>query len=218
MSLNTVNVIAIDEEKLKFRVSVSFDANVVAQNQGTYKFLLPAPTNIANSDHYNQCTVKCNGFSAYCDGIVDPVWRSTAAVGRKTAAIDLVLDVPSSQTSRTVNSVAADNLVGRTDLGGYKDMLFLEIVSVGGGGGQFYAPGNTAGGAAPGGGGQSVAWMGKSDSDAILCGNPFGKTLTIQTFHAHSDKIPLWLASFAGGAADLGFYAYSFDITMVPNQ
>ena len=207
MSLNTVNVIAIDEEKLKFRVSVSFDAVVIAQGQGTYKFLLPAPTNIANSDHYNQCTVKCAGFAAYCDGVADPVWTSTGAL-HKTAALELTLDIPSSQTSRTVNLVASDNLVGRTDLGGYKEMIFLDCITVGANNGADYALAK----------GGASCWRGKSDSDAILCGNPFGKTLTIQTFHAHSDKIPLWLASFAGGAADIGFYAYSFDIVMVPNQ
>ena len=209
MSLNTVNVIAIDEEKLKFRVSVSFDAVVIAQGQGTYKFLLPAPTNIANSDHYNQCTVKCAGFAAYCDsGVADPVWTSALAL-HKTAALELTLDIPSSQTSRTVNLVASDNLVGRTDLGGYKEMIFLDCITVGANNGADYALSK----------GVASCWRGKSDSDAILCGNPFGKTLTIRNVDPIIDST-LWLASFAAGvgAPDLGFYIYQFDITMVPNQ
>ena len=208
MSLNTVNVIAIDEEKLKFRVSVSFSAPNIAQGQGTYKFLLPAPTNIANSDHYNQCTVKCVGFAAYCDGVADPVWTSTGAL-HKTAALELTLDIPSSQTSRTVNLVASDNLVGRTDLGGYKEMIFLDCITVGANNGADYALAK----------GGASCWRGKSDSDAILCGNPFGKTLTIRNVDPIIDST-LWLASFAAGvgAPDLGFYIYQFDITMVPNQ
>ena len=213
MSLNTVNVIAIDEEKLKFRVSVSFDAVVIAQGQGTYKFLLPAPTNIANSDHYNQCTIKCTGFAAYCGvAVVDPVWTSTGAL-HKSAAIEIVLDIPSSQTSRTANVLAATNLVGTTDLGGYKEMLFMECVSIGGGNGVDYALANAAGG-----GGVAACWRGKSEGQAILCGNPFGKSLTIRNVDPIID-IPLWLQAMGvANGPDLGLYIYSFDITMVPNQ
>ena len=209
MSLNTVNVIAIDEEKLKFRVSVSFDANLIAQGQGTYKFLLPAPTNIANSDHYNQCTIKCNGFAAYCGAVVgDPVWTSSNIL-HKSAALEITLDIPSSQTSRTTNVLAATNLVGNTDLGGYKEMLFLDCITVGGNNGADYALAK----------GGASCWRGKSDSEAILCGNPFGKSLTIRNVDPMIDDT-LWLVSFAAGAnsPDLGFYIYSFDITMVPNQ
>jgi hypothetical protein len=212
MSLNTVNVIAIDEEKLKFRVSVSFSAPNIAQGQGTYKFLLPAPTNIANSDHYNQCTVKCAGFAAYCDGVADPVWTSTAAL-HKSAAIELTLDIPSSQTSRTTNVLAATNLVGNTDLGGYKEMIFLDCISIGGGNGVDYALANAAGG-----GGIAACWRGKSDTQPILCGNPFGKSLTIRNVDPIIDA-PLWLQAMgAANGADLGLYIYQFDIVMVPNN
>jgi hypothetical protein len=209
MSLNTVNVIAIDEEKLKFRVSVSFSAPDIAQGKGTYKFLLPAPTNIANSDHYNQCTVKCAGFAAYCGAAVgDPVWTSTGAL-HKSAAIELTLDIPSSQTSRTTNVLAATNLVGNTDLGGFKEMVFLDCITVGANNGADYALAK----------GGASCWRGKSDSEPILCGNPFGKSLTIRNVDPIIDST-LWLASFAAGVngADLGLYIYQFDIVMVPNQ
>lgn len=208
MSLNTVNVIAIDEEKLKFRVSVSFAAPNIAQGQGTYKFLLPAPTNIANSDHYNQCTIKCNGFAAYCGvATADPVWTSTGAL-HKSAALEITLDIPSSQTSRTVNVLAATNLVGSTDLGGYKEMLFLDCISVGGNNGADYGLIK----------GVASCWRGKSDGEPILCGNPFGKSLTIRNVDPIIDE-PLWLqANGAANGADLGFYIYSFDIVMIPNN
>jgi hypothetical protein len=138
----------------------------------------------------------------------DPVWTSTGAL-HKSAAIELTLDIPSSQTSRTTNVLAATNLVGNTDLGGFKEMVFLDCITVGANNGADYALAK----------GGASCWRGKSDSEPILCGNPFGKSLTIRNVDPIIDST-LWLASFAAGVngADLGLYIYQFDIVMVPNQ
>tara|TARA_R110000764_G_scaffold187908_2_gene273298 strand:+ start:49 stop:678 length:630 start_codon:yes stop_codon:yes gene_type:complete len=208
MSLNTVNVIAIDEERLKFRVTVSFFAPALAQNQGEYKFLLPAPTSFANSHEYNSCIITCGGFQAYTLLINDPCWTNSVALD-KIGTIDLQLDIPSSQTSTTTNLVAADDRVGNTRLGGYRELLMLDIKSVGDNNGTVVLQGSTA------------AWNGKSENQPILCGNPFGQTLTIRNNNPITDSLVWLVANAAGGGAggaDLGCYIYSFDITMVPNN
>lgn len=205
--LNTVNVFSIDEEKLKFRVTVAFSAGNLAQDSGEYKFLLPIPTSIANSDHYHSCIIDCNGFQAYClGGTGDPTWTSAAALA-KVGTLELHLDIPCSQTSTTISTTAASSGVGNTSIGGYRELTFLDCHSVGDGAGNVAI------------GGRSAAWTGKSTSDAILCGNPFGKTITIRNTDPITDD-RVWLVTAAGGAggADIGQYIYSFDITMVKNR
>ena len=68
-------------------------------------------------------------------------------------------------------------------------------------------------------GGRTAVWNGASPARPIICGNPFGKTITIRNHDPMSDD-RCYLVSFAAGAgsADVGHYVYSFDITMVPNK
>ena len=208
--INTVNVLAIDEEKLKFRVTVSFSAPNIAQNSGEYKFLLPIPTAIGNNEDYNSCVIDCNGFTSYALGATaDPTWSVDIGGGVlvKIAALELQLDIPSSQTVTTTNVVAADSGVGNSRVGGYREVLFLECKTVGDGAGNVAL------------GGRSAAWTGISPAKPIKCGNPFGKTITIRNQDPISDDL-VWLVSAAagGGSADLGHYVYSFDVTMIPNN
>lgn len=208
--VNTVNVLAIDEEKLKFRVTATFDAAPIAPNQGEYKFLLPIPTALANSNHYNSCVIECHGFQAYAlGGTADPAWTRGGAAPAliKVGTLELQLDIPSSQSSTTTSLVAAVSGVGNTRLGGYRELLFLDCHSVGDGVGNVAL------------GGRSAAWTGKSTSQPLMCGNPFGKTITIRNHDPISDNL-VWLASAAagGGSADVGNYIYSFDITMIKNN
>ena len=208
MSLNTVNVVSIDEERLKYRVIVSFFAPGITQNQGEYKFLLPIPTFFANSSHYNSCLINCNGFMSYAPGANnDPVWTTSGATS-KVGALVLKFDIPSTQTSITSNIVAADDRVGNSKIGGYRELILLECKSIGAANGAAFALD-----------GQTCSWSGKSESQPVLCGNPFGQTVTITNSDPISDS-PVWLISNGGGAgsADLGSYIYSFDVTMVPNQ
>jgi hypothetical protein len=65
-SINSVNVLAIDEERLKFRVIVGIAAGAgaaVPQVAGRYKVDLPPLTSFGNSNHYNQTTITCDGVS-----------------------------------------------------------------------------------------------------------------------------------------------------------
>ena len=211
--INTVNVLSIDEEKLKFRVTATFDGAGIAQNEGEYKFLLPIPTAIGNNEDYNSCVIECNGFQAYAlGGTADPTFTrgpvgAAPAANIKVGTLELQLDIPSSQTSTTTSLVNAVSGVGNTRLGGYRELLFLECHSVGDGAGNVAL------------GGRSAAWTGKSTSKPIMCGNPFGKTITIRNHDPISDNL-VWLVSAAagGGSPDVGNYIYSFDITMIPNK
>ena len=205
--LNTVNVFSIDEEKLKFRVNVSFSAPQIAQDSGEYKFTLPIPTALTNSHEYNSCLIDCNGFQAYALGaIADPVFTIAGGLV-KVGCMELQLNIPSSQTVTTTNVVAADSGVGNSRIGGYRELLFLECKSIGDGNGNVAL------------GGRSACWTGTSPASPIMCGNPFGQTLTIRNHDPISDD-KVWLVSQAAGVgtADVGHYLYSFDITMVPNR
>ena len=205
--INTVNVLSIDEEKLKFRVTVSFFGQLIAQNQGEYKFLLPIPTSLANSNEYNSCIIECSGFHAYALSTVgDPTWTTSASLS-KVGTLELQLDVPSSQTTTTTSIVAADSGVGNSRVGGYRELIFMECVSIGDNAGAVALGGTTA------------SWRGKSSSTPVLCGNPFGKTISIRNLDPITDEL-VWLVSAATGAGSLdrGCYIYSFEITMVPNK
>jgi hypothetical protein len=205
--INTVNVLAIGEEKLKFRVTATFAAPQLTVDEGEYKFLLPIPTSLTNSHEYNSCVIQCNGFQAYTLGATaDPTWTIPGALG-KVGTIELHLDIPSSQTTTTTSLLATHDGVGNSRVGGYRELIFLDCHSVGDGAGNVVL------------GGRSAAWTGKSTSDPILCGNPFGNTITIRNTDPVSDD-RVWLVSAAGGAGglDIGHYIYSFDITMVKNN
>lgn len=213
--INTVNVLAIDEEKLKFRVTVTISApNVSAfDTQGVYKFQLPIPTAIANSDQYDSCVIDCNGFQAYALGTVaDPTWTvdiPAAAQLKKVGCIELQLDIPSSQTVTSTQFRPLDSGVGENRVGGYREILFLKVDSVGDGNGNVALAGRTA------------VWRGESPAKPIMCGNPFGKTITIRNQDPMSNDRCWLVSSFAGagaGGPDIGHYVYSFDITMVKNK
>ena len=105
---NVVNVVAIDEERLKFRVSIAINAPGVLPRDGTYQVELPVPTFFGNSNEYNSALIKCNGFSAAtAGGTADPVWSvgvpGAARVFAKLGCLDIQLDVPSSQTTTITN-------------------------------------------------------------------------------------------------------------------
>ena len=121
--------------------------------------------------------------------------------------MELQLNIPSSQTVNTTNLLATDSGVGSSRIGGYRELLFLECKSIGDGNGNVAL------------GGRSACWTGTSPASPIMCGNPFGQTLTIRNHDPINDD-KVWLVSQAVGAggADVGQYLYSFDITMVPNR
>ena len=207
--INSVNVFSIDEEKLKFRITASFFAPGVGapSHQGEYSFYLPPPTSLAFDQDYNSCIIECNGIQAYALGnVADPTWTSALALS-KVGSIELQLDIPSSQTITSDSLVPGVAGVGDNKVGGYREILFLDIKTVGDGAGNVALAGRTS------------AWTGISPASPVMCGNPFGKTLKITAHDPISDG-KVWLVSAAAGAnsADVGCYVYSFDITMVPNR
>ena len=207
--INSVNVYSIDEEKLKFRVTASFFAAGVGppSRQGEYTFYLPPPTSLANDQDYNSCIIDCNGLQAYALGnVADPTWTSAAAL-MKVGTLELQLDIPCSQTITSESLLPLVAGVGNNKVGGYREVVFLEVKTVGDGAGNTVLAG------------RSAAWTGNSPAKAIMCGNPFGKTLKIIN-HDPINDAKVWIASAAGGAgsADRGCYVYSFDITMIPNN
>ena len=215
---NVVNVVAIDEERLKFRVSIAIFAPGVLPRNGTYQVELPIPTFFGNSNQYSNALIKCNGFAAYtAGGTADPAWSvgvpGAARQFSKMSCVDIQLDVPSSQPTTITNggavagAVAADRL-GQSRIGGFRELMFLKVVSVGDGNGNVDSAS-----------GRCACWEGRSNSEPLMCGNPFGKVLTITHNFPLNDET-CYLASVAGGVAgpDLGEYCYTFDITMIPNQ
>jgi len=211
--INTVNVLAIDEEKLKFRITVTVSApNVNTYNEGVYKFELPIPTAIGNNEDYNSCVIDCNGFQAYALGnIADPCWSVDIPGGAqriKQGCIELQLDIPSSQTVTSTQSRPIDSGVGNNRVGGYREILFMKVDSVGDGNGNVDSAS-----------GRCAVWNGSSPARPIMCGNPFGKSIIIRNHDPINDS-RCYLVSFAAGAgsADVGHYVYSFDVTMIPNN
>lgn len=210
-SINSVNVLSIDEEKLKFRITVTFSAPNNTINEGVYQFQLPIPTALANNEDYNSCVIDCNGFQAYALGnVADPCWTVDipgAPQRIKMGCVELQLDIPSSQTITSTAARVIDSGVGNNRVGGYREVLFMKVDSVGDGNGNVVLAG------------RSAVWNGSSPARPIICGNPFGKTITIRNHDPINDS-KCYLVSFAAGAgsADVGHYVYSFDVTMVPNK
>tara|TARA_R100000805_G_C3614507_1_gene115701 strand:+ start:434 stop:1051 length:618 start_codon:yes stop_codon:yes gene_type:complete len=203
-SINSVKVFSIDEERLKFRVIASFDANQITQHDGKYGLVLEPPTSFANSDHYQQCEIKLDQFTAAtASGTGDPTWRADGN-NIKVPACIVRLDAPSSQTIEKSCLTAASTNVGDTRIGGFVSVVSLVARDIGDNTGAF-------------GGARARAWQGEGSGDGVKCGNPFGKSLTIQNIDAGTMK-QCFLTSAGAPGADLGFYTYQFTITMIPNK
>ena len=221
---NVVNVVSIDEERLKFRVNIALvnrNGAPGAGTDGTYPVELPIPTFFGNSNEYNSALIKCVGFGALCPGaFADPAWSvgvpGAARQFLKMSAVEIQLDIPSSQSTTITNGGAVagavlGDILGQSRIGGFREVMFLKVVNVGDGNGNFDLAAS----------GRCACWQGTSDSDPLLCGNPFGKVLTITNKFPINDET-CYLASVAGGGGaggvDIGEYCYTFDITMIPNK
>jgi len=220
--INSVNVYSVDEERLKYRVIAGIEANPdgIADNpygQGVYSVNFPIPTVFANSSEYSQCLIKCDLFSGQTDAALnDPTWVGRlAGIGQlvKTPVVEIRLDVPSSQTTTiSVASVVAQDQNGQHQVGGFRQLLPLQIVNVGDTNGATASP-------------SGYAWTGIgsgiSATDPILCANPFGNTVTI-SLRDVAKQMPIWLSSnalvTAGFLSDVGEYFFQFTVTMIPNN
>ena len=216
-SINSVKVLAIDEERLKFRVLVGLDCsagNAVPQRFGTYQLELPPLTAFGNSDHYKQCTINLDGIS--CTGKAaggeQIAWSNGAATG-KVSALEVSLDTPSSGTLVNKQLTAADAGTGTNNIGRFTQMVLLQLNKVGKANGttESLDPGGNDVGTG------ASAWQGEGLGEAIMCANPFGRRLEI-TFRRSDLDDKLALAAFGFPAVDVGIYSLQFTITMVPNK
>jgi hypothetical protein len=221
-SINSVNVLSIDEERLKFRVIVGIDAqngNATPQRFGHYKFELPPLTSFGNSNHYKQCTMKLDcisctsGLTLNGAGAISQAvgWSNGVALG-KVSALEVILDVPSSGTLANSQLAAADAGVGTNKIGRFVQLVPLQLNLVGNSVGTRVS---TVGGNDVGTG--SFAWQGEGFGEAMMCGNPFGGALEIK-FQRPDLNLPLALVDVANAALDVGIYSLQFTITMVPNK
>ena len=225
--INTVNVLSIDEERLKFRCIVAVDANALggAFGRGSYEFNLPPMTSYGFSDEYSSCIIKCDSFTAspgetVAGGVLvaDAVWgiagAGAAADVLKCPTIEVRMNIGGSQaSSNLINPVAAGDEggpgVGLSSIGGFRQLMPLQIVNSG----NYAAPFPITG--------ESATWVSIGSSgftDAIKCANPFGSNVRI-SLHSPCEERSAYLVSQAGLAAgvDCGRYYFQFSITMVPN-
>ena len=221
-SVNSVNVLSIDEERLKFRVIVGIDAsagNAVPQTLGRYIFQLPPLTAFGNSDHYKQCLINLDGISCTAQSPPGPganqavAWSTGVGFG-KMSSLEVSLDVPSSGTLANKQILAADTGTGVNAIERFMQLVPITLTLVGNEAGtrESDVGGNDIGTG-------SFAWNGVGLGEPIMCGNPFGNTCEINFKRpdmAHGTK--LHLAQIGAAGIDVGIYSLQFSITMVPNK
>ena len=211
--INSVKVLSIDEERLKFRVILAVDAQTVSGGlaaatslRGQYEWELPPLTSFGFSDHYDQVSMTCDHYCAYTTiGTNDAVWSDGAAIGR-VAAVELVVMGGGSQTSSNYQLNVGEKDVGNPQVGGTRQLVPLTLKLIGDGAGAIA-------------GAQSYAWDGEGAGEPVLAPNPFGKKFTVRTIHPEFNE-KLFLVSNAVGAgdSDKGVYIYQFTMTMVPRH
>lgn len=214
--INSVNVFSVDEERLKFRVIVAPNVIAAGIHQGEFNFILPPPTNFANNSQYSQCIVKLDTLTASPAGnIADPVWCNTLG-NTKIAAVVVKLDIGSSQTTTIkFNNQADVDEGGSAQIGGFRQLIPLQIVNVG-------TSGAGAAAAGPLFTNEGACWTGigsgVSATNPIMCANPFGQKVRMTLINPLTNAI-VWLRS-SGAAADdnIGRYTFQFTITMIPNN
>ena len=205
-SINSVKVLSIDEERLKFRVIAAFNATQITAHDGRYSIVLEPPTSFANSDHYQSCEITLDSFTAATSSATgDPTWRDVGlGANIKCPACIVRLDVPSSQTIKKTCFTAASTNVGDSHIGGFASMVSLVARDIGDNTGAFA-------------GARSKAWQGEGVGEGVKCANPFGRQVTISNLDAATMN-RCFLTSAGGPGPDLGLYCYQFTITMIPNK
>ena len=214
-SINSVNVLSVDEERRKFRVILGFTGAGAGGNpartktEGQFTVNLPPPIAIANSDQFDNCVIKVDSFTAVADAaIVAPTWRYSGGI-LKVPAIEILGNLPSSNVLSIDQDAAGDIGIGTIVNQGFAQLLPLQIVNVGDT--ASFTP-------APGGFAATAIGSGVAASDAVLCGNPFGKDLTIRfTTPVIERGSNVWISQ-VGAAQDVGYYALQLSIELIPNK
>jgi len=219
--IQSVSVLSVDEERLKYRVIVTAGQQAGFNSTGEFFFNLPPPTNFGNNNNYNQCLIKLDSFIATPDeASPNPQWNYATGGGTKVGAVVIELDTPSSQTIKNSLIISDDPLRpekfceerGFNIIGGFKQLLPLQVVNVGISG--------AGGGPSPAAGGYSWVGIGSgiSATDPILCGNIFGRVNTLRIIDPAVNK-PIWIQN--GNVPfhpNVGTYNFAFTVTMIPND
>jgi hypothetical protein len=218
--IQSVNVFSIDQERLKYRVILTTGILPGTDNfKGVFNFIIPPPTNFANSSHYNQCTIKLDSFTATPSDLaanLNPMWAVVTGP-EKLGCVIIELDTPSSQVvEQRVASAADVNNKGLTNIrmGQFRQLLPLQIVNVGN------RWGAAGGGASPDPLGYSWVGIGSgiAATDPVLCGNIFGRDTRLRIIHPH-ELTPAWIQQGVVPNSDnIAVYTFSFTITMIPNN
>jgi len=221
-NINTVNVLSVDEERLKYRAIIH--CSDLGARKGQFNILIPPPTAFANSSHYNQCVVKIESFTATPfpgDDSEIAAWHADGnATMIKLGGIIIGIDVGSSQVVSTkLTSLADVAEKGTSSVGGFRQFLPLQIVNTGTivavpgnpQPGEVQGPSPTAFGFSWTGIGSGIA-----STDGILAANPFGSVLTVRMIDPSSGK-NCYLTN-APANDDFGNYNLQISITMIPND
>tara|TARA_R100001440_G_scaffold9674_1_gene18046 strand:- start:2524 stop:3201 length:678 start_codon:yes stop_codon:yes gene_type:complete len=219
-SVNSVRVLSIDEEKLKYRILVCVNAPNSKPQKGRYSLVLPPLTAFGNSNHYQQAKIHLDSFTCNCSNLVigDPVWDIIIAGGAHTFtrlnALEIVMDAPGSQSALNFQTDVnpGDDGVGQMNQGGFRQLVPLKLALTGSGLAALTAGlTNLA----------DYSYLGVDcgNSDGIMCANPFGSTTTLSLRFPGFDTLA-YLASHAAGpnSADIGTYYFQFTITLIPNR
>lgn len=216
-TINSVNVISIDEERLKFRVICGFDCSALAavpQRFGSYVLDLPPLTSFGNSNHYNQCTINLDGLSCHAavPGVGQAVCWSNGVGNVKVSSLEVSLDTPSSGTLVNKQFLPAEAGTGRNIIGRFQQLVPIQLVVIGNSNGttQSLVGGNDIGTGAS-------AWQGVGLGGPIMCANPFGRQVEINFRRSDLDD-RLALAEFGFAGVDVGIYSLQFTISMIPNN
>lgn len=219
-SIQSVKVLSIDEEKLKYRVLLSIDAQNSRPQKGRYNFVLPPLSSFGNSNHFQQCKIHLDAFSCNCINAVinDMMWDVTVVGGVHTTAkvgcLEITLDAPGAQSAlnHQTDFNPGDDGVGKMNQGGFRQLVPIQLTLNGGLGGALTAGLTNLGEYS------YTGIVGGSD-DGIMCANPFGSASTVTIRFPGLDSLA-YLVSQAAGAdsADRGLYNFQFTITMIPNR
>jgi len=220
-NINSVDVLSVDEQRLKFRVIASHYGAPAGGNpnrineRGSFTIRLPPLTSIANSHEYNSAVVKIDAFTCHTGQLVnDTSWcYNDPGAGPgviKLSSVIINCNFPTSQVIAIDTDANTQLGIGNVISQGFNQLLPVQIVNVGNG--ASFTP-NATGYACVGIG------SGISSTDPVLIGNPFGKDLTINikapSFKAGSN---VWLGSAANAAFDVGVYNISMTIQLIKNS
>ena len=216
-TINSVKVISVDEEKLKFRVIVSLNGQLLADqdSKGRYNFQIPIPTAIGNSYMFNQAIMKIESFTANAPfGNVLPTWEETsqaipAGASVKIGSVIARIDTGSSQVVQNFQTGIGGIKDQQLHISGFRQLIPLRLDYVGDSTGVLQP---TVTGA---------SWHSIPDGcEPILTGNPFGRDCVLVLEHPSTANGQVFIANNGVGARrpDDGLYQFQLSIEMVPNR